>query len=164
MRVTVRPISLDDEAEFLAAARASRRLHAPWIAVPRDAQTFRRHVSRFVSPTHFGFVVLDGQGRIAGAINITNAIHGPFCSAYLGWYAFAGFERQGIMKQGLARVLRVAFGQLRLHRLEANIQPGNLPSIALARASGFTKEGYSRAYLKIGGRWRDHERWAIVRS
>jgi ribosomal-protein-alanine N-acetyltransferase len=46
-------------------------------------------------------------------------------------------------------------------RLEANIQPGNAPSIALLRACGFEKEGYSPRYLKIGGRWRDHERWAI---
>jgi len=52
---------------------------------------------------------------------------------------------------------------LRLHRLEANIQPENVASIALARTCGFNKEGYSPAYLKIGGRWRDHERWAIVR-
>jgi [ribosomal protein S5]-alanine N-acetyltransferase len=162
-RVTVRPITAGDEAEFLAAARASRRLHATWIAVPRDAATFRRHVTRFVAPTHHGFVVLDGDGRIAGAINITNAIYGPFRSAYLGWYAFAGFERRGIMARGLARVLRIAFGALKLHRLEANIQPDNKPSIALARACGFTKEGYSPSYLKIAGRWRDHERWAIVK-
>lgn len=61
-------------------------------------------------------------------------------------------------------VVRHAFRELGLHRVEANIQPGNLASIALVRSCGFSKEGYSPSYLKLGGRWRDHERWALVRG
>jgi ribosomal-protein-alanine N-acetyltransferase len=66
------------------------------------------------------------------------------------------------MREALRATIRHAFGTLKLHRLEANIQPGNVASIALARSCGFSKEGYSPRYLKIGGRWRDHERWAMV--
>ncbi len=58
-------------------------------------------------------------------------------------------------------MIQLAFREYRLHRLEANIQPDNAPSIALVRGLGFELEGYSPRYLKIGGRWRDHERWAI---
>jgi ribosomal-protein-alanine N-acetyltransferase len=68
------------------------------------------------------------------------------------------------MCNGLRAVVRHAFAKLKLHRLEANIQPTNVASIALVQACGFTKEGYSPRYLKIGGRWRDHERWAILAS
>jgi ribosomal-protein-alanine N-acetyltransferase len=74
----------------------------------------------------------------------------------------AGQERQGFMREGLRAVTRHAFNRLGLHRLEASIQPGNAASIALARSCGFAKEGYSPRYLKLGGRWRDHERWAIL--
>ena len=63
-----------------------------------------------------------------------------------------------------SRALQHAFKSMKLHRLEANIQPGNAASIALVRSCGFSKEGYSPRYLKIGGRWRDHERWAILAS
>ena len=68
------------------------------------------------------------------------------------------------MAQGLQLVIEEAFGPLALHRLEANIQPENTRSLRLVRRAGFTKEGYSPNYLRIDGAWRDHERWALVRS
>jgi ribosomal-protein-alanine N-acetyltransferase len=66
------------------------------------------------------------------------------------------------MREGLELLLRHAFRTLGLHRLEANIQPENAASIALVSGAGFRLEGFSPRYLKIGGRWRDHERWAIT--
>ena len=83
-------------------------------------------------------------------------------SAYLGYFALEPYAGQGYMGEGLRLVLRHAFGPLGLHRLEANIQPGNAASIGLVKAAGFRREGLSPRYLKIAGRWRDHERWAIL--
>jgi ribosomal-protein-alanine N-acetyltransferase len=116
-------------------------------------------------PENAAFLVCArGSGQIIGVINLTNVVLGVFRSGYLGYYTFSGFERQGFMRNGLRAVVRQAFAKLKLHRLEANIQPGNVASIALVKACGFTQEGYSPRYLKIGGRWRDHERWAILTS
>ena len=95
---------------------------------------------------------------------MSEIVRSAFQSAYLGYYAFRPHAGQGYMTEGLALVLRHAFGTLGLHRLEANIQPANHPSRALVRGLGFRKEGFSPRYLKIGGRWRGHERWAIVRE
>jgi ribosomal-protein-alanine N-acetyltransferase len=91
-------------------------------------------------------------------------IMGALRSGFLGYYAFAGQERRGYMREGLTAVVKQAFGTLKLHRLEANIQPDNRASLLLARTCGFRREGYSLRYLRIGGRWRDHERWALVAS
>lgn len=164
-RVYIRPPTLADQREFVAAARASRKLHQPWMAAPSSPSEFRAFIERMEQPANAAFLVCRrDNGQIVGVINITNTVLGLFRSAYLSYCAFAGHEAQGLMGEGLQAVVRHAFRSLKLHRLEANIQPGNVRSLALVRACGFLKEGYSPRYLKIGGRWRDHERWAILAS
>ncbi len=162
--VRIRRIEAADEEAFVSAARRSRSLHKPWASAPCDAKAFASYLERFVPPSHYGFVVcLHPFGELVGAVNLTNVVRGAFMSGYLGYFAFAGHEGRGYMRQGLQQVVRHAFRSLRLHRLEANIQPGNGRSIELVRSLGFRKEGFSPGYLKIRGQWRDHERWAVVR-
>ena len=165
MNVAIRPVAAADQKVFIAAARSSTRLHHPWISAPLDNGAFNRYIAKNDGITHFGFLVfLRADGQLVGVVNLTNVIYGAFRSGYLSYYAFAGYERQGYMWKGLLAVVRYAFSRLKLHRLEANIQPENVASIALVRKCGFTREGFSPRYLKINGRWRDHERWAVVRN
>lgn len=163
-RLTLRPLRAADAEAFVAAARRSRWLHRPWLTAPCTAAAFGKHLDRFEAPGSYAFVAeLGTSQQLVGALYLTNIVHGPFCSGYLSYCAFAPLQGQGHMKQALWQLVRIAFGDLGLHRIEANIQPGNAASIALVRGCGFVREGYSAAYLKIGGRWRDHERWALVR-
>jgi [ribosomal protein S5]-alanine N-acetyltransferase len=162
-RILLRSPLADDASAFVAAVRASRRLHHPWVYPPRTRDEFLQYLHRMEVPGQYAFVVCrrDG-GALVGVVNLTNVILGAFRSGYLGYYAFSGHEGQGLMREGLQAVVRHAFRTLKLHRVEANIQPANAPSIALVRACGFACEGYSPRYLKIAGRWRDHERWALL--
>jgi [ribosomal protein S5]-alanine N-acetyltransferase len=156
---------LADERAFLSAVRRSRALHYPWTNAPNTPATFRSYLERMGLPVNSAFLVCRRDtDALVGVIDITNIVLGLFRSGYLGYYAFTGHERQGFMRQGLQAVLHHAFKSLKLHRLEANIQPANVASVALVRSCGFLKEGYSPRYLKIRGRWRDHERWAILAS
>ncbi len=162
-QVVIRAPRARDEGRFLEAVRRSRRLHRPWVSPPATPRAFRGYLERVRRPSSAGFLVCEAAtGEIAGVVDVTEIVRGCFRSAYLGYYAFSPHAGRGLMKQGLGLVLSEAFGALGLHRLEANIQPGNRDSIALVRALGFRKEGLSPRYLKIGGRWRDHERWAIL--
>jgi len=161
--VAIRRPSAEDAAEFVAAMAASAEMHRPWGEYPTTREKFEEYLRRRGLPDQDGFLVCAREGgAIAGVININSIVLGFFQSGYLGYYGTARFARRGYMTEGMRLVIRFAFDALKLHRLEANIQPENVASIALARRCGFRLEGYSPRYLKILGEWRDHERWAIL--
>jgi len=148
--------------EFLAAVRRSKKLHGRWVSPPATVEKFDEYLKRVRKETHLSYWVCTERGELAGVININEIVRGLFCSGYLGYYAFAPHDGRGYMKKGLCAVLSEAFRHQRLHRLEANIQPDNESSRRLVQSVGFRLEGFSPRYLKIAGRWRDHERWAIT--
>lgn len=163
MRVQLKRPSVIDGPRFLEAARRSRGFLRRWAPPPCTATAFNAYIRRLGKPTHEGrLVVLCTSGDLVGVINVSEIVRGAFQSAYLGYYAFRPHAGRGYMTEGLALALQWAFRELRLHRVEANIQPDNDASRTLVRHLGFRREGFSRRYLKIAGRWRDHERWALL--
>jgi len=162
-RVYLRRLALADQAEFLRLVRESRSLHHPWVAPPVGVAGFQRLLRRAQAKTVISLLVCEKRTRtILGVFNLSQILRGDFRSAYLGYYGHAAFAAQGFMKEGLELVVRYAFAKVGLHRIEANIQAGNQRSIALVEKCGFAKEGFSPRYLKVAGRWHDHERWAIT--
>jgi ribosomal-protein-alanine N-acetyltransferase len=163
-RVGLRVLERSDREAFLGLARESRELHRPWTYPPERSDQFDDLFARSRRDDFACLVsVLTADERdITGVFTISQIVRGAFQSAYLGYYAHQRHANQGLMREAMEQVLDHAFGPLALHRLEANIQPGNQPSIALARGAGFRLEGFSPRYLLIGGQWRDHERYAIT--
>jgi [ribosomal protein S5]-alanine N-acetyltransferase len=143
--------------------RASRAFHRPWATPPTDLGTWNGLVSRNDrDDLDLQLVCLRDGGAIVGFFVLSQIFRGSFQSAYLGYNGSAPYAGRGLMSEGMQLILRHAFRTQRLHRVEANIQPANGRSRALAERAGFRLEGYSPRYLKIAGRWRDHERWAIT--
>jgi [ribosomal protein S5]-alanine N-acetyltransferase len=165
-RVFLRRITATDRAEFTRLVRDSQRLHHPWMQLPDTAEEFGRYLSRFDPPVvNIGLAVCElGSGAMAGGVNINTIVRGRFQSAAIGYWAFAPAAGRGLMSEALRLVIGYAFGDLDLHRLEANIQPANEASIRLAKRTGLRYEGVSPDYLFIDGAWRDHERWAVTRE
>lgn len=138
-------------------------MHRPWSYPPDTREGFESLIERQRPPSATMFLICRSEDGAPVGFATLGQIHlGPLRSAYLGYAAFAPFEGKGYMTDGLRLVLRHAFGTLKLHRVEANVQPGNERSIALVERLGFRREGYSPRYLKVGGRWRDHVRFAIL--
>ena len=163
MRVLLRPPVESDRDEFIRAMAASQDLHEPWISDVATDEYFDRLLARVGHDRYdTNLVRLVEGGDLVGVFNITEIVRGAFQSAFLSYAAAAAQAGQGLMSEGLQLVLRRAFEELLLHRLEANIQPGNVRSIALVRRAGFECEGSSRRYLKLGGEWRDHQHWVML--
>jgi ribosomal-protein-alanine N-acetyltransferase len=162
-RTWLDPPRAEHAREFIAAMRDSRGLHHPWVTAPGDPQSWRRYLQRLERDNEAGYLVRRiGDNAICGVVNLNVITYEALCSAYLSYYAVQKFAGRGYMKEGLRQVIDLAFSELGLHRVEANIQPGNERSIRLVESLGFVCEGYSPRYLMINGKWRDHERWAIL--
>jgi ribosomal-protein-alanine N-acetyltransferase len=166
-RAYLRPPRIGDAGAFLAAVHASRALHGPWTRPPDTRARYEAWVARFAArgkaPTHAGFLLFrSDDDALLGVFNFSEIVRGAFLSTYLGYMGFLPHAGNGYMTEGMALALDVAFRKLGLHRVEVNIQPTNSRSLALAQRAGFVREGFSRRYVKIAGRWRDHERYAIL--
>ena len=162
-RVLLRTPERADREEFLDLMRASRTFHSPWATAPIDDERFAAYLADATRADFEAMLVYRQQdGAIIGFFNLSQIVRRRLQSAYLGYAVGEPFAGQGYMREGIEHVLRQAFMTMQLHRIEANIQPGNATSLALAAGAGFRREGFSPRYLKIGGRWRDHERWAIL--
>ncbi|WP_431961756.1 GNAT family N-acetyltransferase [Actinacidiphila sp. bgisy160] len=162
-RVELCPLTPAEQDEFCSLVRASAELHSPWMQLPATAEEFQDWMRRFSDGTNRGYLIrVLETGAAAGTVNVNSIIRGRYQGASLGYAAFAPSAGRGYMAEGLTAVMQHAFSDLRLHRLEANIQPANKASLALVQRLGFRYEGLSPAYLYINGAWRDHERWSVT--
>ena len=162
-RVFLRGPVASDHGEFVSLMRTSRSFHRPWATAPTDDERFAAYLADSRRGDFEAMLLCRSSDlAILGFFNLSQIVRRSLQNAYLGYAVGKPYAGQGYMREGIQLVLRRGFMDLKLHRIEANIQPGNLASIALARGAGFRREGFSPRYLKIAGRWRDHERWAIL--
>jgi ribosomal-protein-alanine N-acetyltransferase len=162
-KVTLRQPLEEDRTEFIDRLLASGSLHDPWLEPAEPAPWFDRLLARNRTETDRSLLVCDAaDGSIVGVMNLSQIVMGPFRSAFLGYYALEPFAGRGYMTAAMPALLRYAFDEVGLHRVQANVQPGNTASIALVRGAGFHREGFSPRYLFIRGAWRDHEQWVML--
>jgi ribosomal-protein-alanine N-acetyltransferase len=162
-RVLLRAPTMEDVEALSRLGRVSRERDRPWAHPPTTRRQAAAYVQRSGRLDYDGRVIcLRGSGELVGMVNVSQIFRGGFQSGYLGYWIGAPFEGQGLMREALGLALRRVFGALRLHRVEANIQPRNRRSIALVKGWGFRREGYSPRYLKFDGEWRDHVRFALT--
>lgn len=164
MTVHIRPPRPGDVAPYAEAVARSAEHIGEWNPVEPDGlpELLRRQ-----GPTLRTFLVIDdGTGGIVGKCNVSSITRARFNNGSLGYDSYLPFAGTGRMTLGMRQIVGRCFTAfpdgLALHRLEINVQPGNVRSIALARRLGFRHEGFSPRMLYLNDAWRDHERFALT--
>lgn len=111
--------------------------------------------------TGYGFGIFE-SGAFAGEINISSIQRGPFQNAYVGYWVDERRAGRGLVPESLVLVLRFAFEDLGLHRVQVAIIPRNDASRRVVQKLGLREEGVAERYLEINGVWEDHLRHAIT--
>jgi [ribosomal protein S5]-alanine N-acetyltransferase len=164
-RVYLRHPRKADVLEFTRLVSASRSFLRPWVNPASTPEAYERYLQYSRRASVCALVIsriLDH--RIVGACNLSRMCRSNLPQASLGYWVGAEFSGRGYMTDALHLVLRYAFENLKLHRIEADIQPENADSKELVARVGFRLAGFSPRYLRVAARWTDHERWAIGRE
>jgi len=171
-RLLLRPMRAEDRAAFLHFHEVNLTHFSEWEATALQSQSagetfdemWQRTERSYTDGTAFRLFGFAADGRLAGIFALSEIVRRAFQNAYGGWRVSCEFTRQGIGTEGVPGMLDLAFAPsprgLGLHRVQANVQPSNLASLALARKAGFREEGLARRYLDINGSWRDHVMFA----
>lgn len=171
-RVRLRTLTEDDYDEWHAVRARNRDWLVPWEPRPAGAPPAPEDRGSFVARcaarererqlgTGYGFGIFV-EGQLVGEITLSSIQRGPFQNAFIGYWVDEERAGEGLVPEATVTVLRFAFEELRLHRVEIAIVPRNRASRRVVEKLGLREESVAQRYLEIDGRWEDHVRYAVT--
>lgn len=133
----VRELRQDDEEQFLEVMRKSKDFYSPFVTPITDKENFQQYYAKSRTESLKSYLAMDASDTIVGVFTISEIVRGCFQSGYLGYGANVEFAKKGVMSHALKLVLEKVFDELKLHRVEANIQPANIASVKFVMKNGF---------------------------
>jgi ribosomal-protein-alanine N-acetyltransferase len=158
-----RLITLNDVPELAELLRLNREFLAPWEPI-RDEDYFTEEGQRAVIQadleqyelgSKLPHVILDDSGRMMGRITLNGIVRGAFQSCAMGYWVGAADNGRGFATAAVRDIVRVAFEELRLHRVQAETLLHNVRSQRVLARNNFVRFGMAPSYLNIAGRWQD---------
>jgi len=104
------------------------------------------------------------ETRLIGKIKLSRILYGSFKNAILGYSIDKDEESKGYMKESVNLVLKYAFDECELHRIEASALINNEKSRMVLTKCGFKLIGINEKYLLINGKWEDHATYYVVKE
>ena len=159
-----RLITLDDAPALTRIVGEDRDFLAPWQPL-RDDRWFTLDgqleeiggaLERHRQGTGLPHVILDQTSHVVGRITLSGITRGPFQSCSVGYWVTSRANDRGLATAALRDIVRIAFNDMGLHRVQAETLLHNTASQRILLRTGFAQYGMAPKYLKIAGRWQDH--------
>lgn len=171
MNIT-RLVTLADAPALADVLRVDREFLAPWEPIRDDAYftaagqraVIRADLQQHVLGSKLPHVILDDSGALIGRINLSDIVRGPFQSCSMGYWVRASHNGRGFATKAVREIVRVAFEELGLHRVQAATLLHNVGSQRVLDRNGFVRFGSAPEYLHIAGRWQDHAMYQVVKA
>ena len=104
------------------------------------------------------------EEKLIGKIKLSRIIHGSFKNGILGYSIDEDEQGKGYMKESVKLLLKYAFDECDLHRVEASALVNNERSRKVLIQCGFKLIGINEKYLLINGKWEDHATYYILKE
>jgi ribosomal-protein-alanine N-acetyltransferase len=165
-----RALTLDDAPALADVLAANRGFLAPWQPVRPERyftsdgqyEVAERLLQQRADGVAAPLVILDELGDIAGTVTLQSIIRGAFQSCSVGYWLAESAQGRGLATQAVREAVDLAFGLLRLHRVQAETLSHNERSQRVLDRLGFVRYGRAEAYLYIAGKWQDHLLYQLV--
>lgn len=172
-RVVLRPLNAQDfaawaecrkrNADWLLKWEPLRPITQPDPANDRDIFSARCNIRERERQTGtsyaFGLFV---DNAFCGEVNLNNVVRGAMQCATVGYWIDQKRAGNAYVAEAVAVVLKFAFDELHLHRVEVCIIPRNTNSLRVVEKLALRNEGLAERFLEINGLWEDHYRFAIT--
>lgn len=160
--ISLNRVTAADVDELIAYELRNVEFHRPTSPIrdggdesmPQRRERIRASIS---SPGRIAYVVRDApSGGVVGTIALSNITRAAWLNATMGYSTDERWIKQGIASEAARRIVRAAFDEHGLHRIEAGTMVDNFASQKVLENAGFERIGISRYHLQIAGRWSDH--------
>jgi ribosomal-protein-alanine N-acetyltransferase len=166
-----RLIALEDAEELAALLVENRAFMAPWEPIREPAyatvegqvETIHAVLAEHARGGCLPHVVVSDR-RVVGRITLNGIVRGAFQSCSVGYWIAQAWNGRGLATAALGEMVRIAFDELGLHRIQAETLPHNTASQRVLAHCGFERIGFAPRYLNIAGQWQDHVMYQLIRN
>jgi [ribosomal protein S5]-alanine N-acetyltransferase len=167
-QLIVRPYTYEDAEEKLLLHQENRDHFQRWSPVKRNEEFFtirgqinsiKEFMEKSAEDSRYDFAIFleeDTSFTLIGEVQFTFVERGPKQCCMVGYHIGKKFNGNGYMTKALEIALKIAFQELKFHRVTSQVNPENKASLRVLEKVGFVKEGYARKNLKVGDKWCDH--------